>query len=257
MVEIRNLTKVYKLNKKQMKDMKEDSNLKVAVDNISFTAKEGEIFCLLGPNGAGKTTTLRCIATLLKPTEGEIQVEGFDTVKEGHNVRSNIAFLTNEIKLDPHFTPKYLFHFFGQLRGMNPEQIAQRKEELFTYFGISEFEDKKVSELSTGMKQKASIAISLIHDPKVVIFDEPTNGLDIITARAVTDYLQKLKAQGKIVIVSTHIMSEAQKLGDRMAMIINGKCEFFGTLDEALQATSAEDLEDAFFEIYKKAVEVK
>ncbi len=257
MVEIRNLTKVYKLSKKQMADMKEKDKLKVAVDDVSFTAREGEIFCLLGPNGAGKTTTLRCIATLLKPTQGEITVEGFHTVREGNEVRANIAFLTNEVKLDPHFTPKYLFSFFGKMRGMDSQQIEERREELFSYFGITEFQDKKISELSTGMKQKASIAVSLIHDPKVIIFDEPTNGLDIITARAVTDYLKRLKEQGKIVIVSTHIMSEAQKLGDRVAMIMNGKCEFNGSLQEALESTSTEDLEDAFFEIYKKSMEVK
>lgn len=256
MVEIKELTKIYKLSKKQMAKLKTKKNTKVAVDHVSFTASEGEIFCLLGPNGAGKTTTLRCIATLLDPTEGQVTVEGYDTVKQGQDVRANIAFLTNEVKLDPNFTPDYLFTFFGKLRGMTEKQILARKETLFSYFGISEFENKKISELSTGMKQKASIAVSLIHDPKVVIFDEPTNGLDIITARAVTDYLKLLKEQGKIIIVSTHIMSEAQKLADRMAMIINGKCAFCGLLSEVLAQTGAEDLEDAFFEIYKRTVDV-
>ncbi len=252
MVEIKELTKIYKLSKRQMAKLKTKDSKKTAVDHVSFTAREGEIFCLLGPNGAGKTTTLRCIATLLDPTEGQVLVEGFDTVKQGPDVRANIAFLTNEVKLDPNFTPDYLFTFFGKLRGMTEKQIKARKDELFSYFGIAEFENKKISELSTGMKQKASIAVSLIHDPKVVIFDEPTNGLDIITARAVTDYLKMLKDQGKIVIVSTHIMSEAQKLADRIAMIINGKCAFLGLLSEALADTKAEDLEDAFFEIYKR-----
>ncbi len=251
MIEIRELTKVYKLSKKQMAEQKTKKNMKVAVDHVSFCAKEGEIFGLLGPNGAGKTTTLRCIATLLKPTQGEIKVQEFDTVQDGEIVRSKIAFLTNEIKLDPQFTPKYLFNFFGELRGMEQEVIESRREELFSYFGINEFQDKKIDELSTGMKQKASIAVSLVHDPDIVIFDEPTNGLDIITARAVTDYLRVLKEQGKIVIVSTHIMPEAQKLCDRMAMIIDGKCVFEGTLEKVLEDTGAEDLEDAFFELYK------
>lgn len=256
MVEIKDLTKIYKLNKRQMTKLKTKESKKMAVDHVSFTAREGEIFCLLGPNGAGKTTTLRCIATLLNPTEGSVTVEGFDTVKQGQDVRANIAFLTNEVKLDPNFTPDYLFMFFGKLRGMTEKQIKARREELFSYFGITEFADKKIQDLSTGMKQKASIAVSLIHDPKVVIFDEPTNGLDIITARAVTDYLKMLKEQGKIVIVSTHIMSEAQKLGDRMAMIINGQCVFSGLLSEVLEQTGAKDLEDAFFEIYKRTTEV-
>lgn len=255
MVEIKDLTKIYKLSKKQMAKLKTKDTVKLAVDHVSFTAKEGEIFCLLGPNGAGKTTTLRCIATLLNPTEGEVTVEGFDTVKQGQEVRANIAFLTNEVKLDPNFTPNYLFMFFGKLHGMTEKQIKARREELFSYFGITDFADKKIQDLSTGMKQKASIAISLVHDPKVIIFDEPTNGLDIITARAVTDYLKMLRNQGKIVIVSTHIMSEAQKLGDRMAMIINGRCAFSGMLSEALEQTGTEDLEDAFFEIYKQTTE--
>lgn len=254
MIEIKNLKKVYKLNKKQRTEQKTKKNMKVAVNDVSFVAKEGEIFGLLGPNGAGKTTTLRCVATLLKPTDGEITVQGHDTVKEGEEVRRSIAFLTNEIKLDPQFTPKYLFNFFGKLRGLDDSIIAARREELFAYFGINEFENKKIAELSTGMKQKASIAISLIHDPDVVIFDEPTNGLDIITARAVTDYLKLLKEQGKVVIVSTHIMSEAQKLCDSMAMIINGKCVFNGSLEEVLSFTNTTDLEDAFFEIYKNEV---
>ncbi len=254
MVEIKELTKIYKLSKRQMTKLKTKENKKVAVDGVSFCAKEGEIFCLLGPNGAGKTTALRCIATLLNPTQGEVLVEGYHTVTQGQQVRSNIAFLTNEVKLDPNFTPDYLFSFFGRLRGMTDKQIRARKEELFSYFGITEFEHKKISELSTGMKQKASIAVSLVHDPKVIIFDEPTSGLDIITARAVTDYLKLLKEQGKVVIMSTHIMSEAQKLSDKMAIIINGKCEFSGTLPEALELTGAADLEDAFFEIYKRTL---
>lgn len=257
MVEVKDLTKVYKLSKRQMAKLKTKENTKIAVNHVSFTANEGEIFCLLGPNGAGKTTTLRCIATLLNPTEGAVTVEGFDTAKQGKDVRANIAFLTNEVKLDPNFTPDYLFSFFGKLRGLTEKQIKARKQELFDYFDITDFKDKKISELSTGMKQKASIAVSLIHDPKVIIFDEPTNGLDIITARAVTDYLKLLKEQGKVVIVSTHIMSEAQKLGDRMAMIIDGKCAFSGLLSEVLAQTGAEDLEDAFFEIYKGTSEVE
>lgn len=257
MVEIQDLTKIYKLSKRQMTKLKTKDATKTAVSHVSFAAQEGEIFCLLGPNGAGKTTTLRCIATLLNPTEGSVKVEGYDTMTQGQQVRANIAFLTNEVKLDPNFTPGYMFMFFGKLHGMTEKQIKARQEELFTYFGITEFADKKIQDLSTGMKQKASIAVSLIHDPKVVIFDEPTNGLDIITARAVTDYLKMLKERGKIVIVSTHIMSEAEKLADRMAMIINGQCVFCGTLPEVLEKTQTADLEDAFFHIYKQTMEVK
>lgn len=252
MIEIKNLTKVYKLSKKKMAELKTKETIKRAADNISLTANPGEIYGLLGPNGAGKTTTLRCVATLLKPTEGSVNVCGFDTVKNSEEVRKSIGFLTNEIKLDPHFSPKYLFMFFGRLHGINETTLENRRKELFEYFGITEFEDKKIEELSTGMKQKASIAVSLVHDPKVVIFDEPTNGLDIITARNVTDLLLKLKNEGKLVIISTHIMSEAEKLCDRIGVIIDGKKVTEGTLPEILAQTEAKDLEDAFFHLYKE-----
>lgn len=252
MIEINGLTKIYHLSKKKMMELQTKKDTKVAVNNVTLSAKAGEIYGLLGPNGAGKTTTLRCVATLLKPTEGEVKVCGFDTVKEDAKVRENICFLTNEIKLDPHFSPAFMFKFFGQLHGMSDEQIAKRQEELFTAFGINEFKDKKIQELSTGMKQKASIAVSLVHDPKVVIFDEPTSGLDIITARSVTDYLLTLKEQGKLVIISTHIMSEAEKLCDRIGIIINGKKVCEGTIASILEETNTNDLEDAFFELYKE-----
>lgn len=252
MIEINNLTKIYKLSKKQMQEQKTKKNMKKAADHISLTAKPGQIYGLLGPNGAGKTTTLRCVATLLKPTEGDVKVCGFDTVKEGEKVRDNIAFLTNEIKLDPHFSPKYMFQFFGHLHGMSDTEINERREKLFKYFGITEFQDKKIEELSTGMKQKAAIAVSLVHDPKVVIFDEPTNGLDIVTARSVTDYLKVLRDEGKLVIISTHILSDAEKLCDNIGIIIKGKKVIEGTLQEILTKTNSKDLEDAFFELYKE-----
>ena len=252
MIQINGLTKIYKLNAKKMQELKTKENTKVAVNNVSLEAKPGEIFGLLGPNGAGKTTTLRCVATLLKPTKGDIKVCGFDTKKEGQKVRDSIAFLTNEIKLDPNFSADYMFKFFGHLHGMKDEQILARQEELFGVFGINDFKNKKIEELSTGMKQKAAIAVSLVHDPKVVIFDEPTSGLDIITARSVTDYLKHLRDIGKTVIVSTHIMSEAEKLSDRIGVIIAGQKVEEGTLAEILQRNEAVDLEDAFFKLYSK-----
>ncbi len=254
MIQVENLTKVYKLSKRQMQKEKTKNSTKVAVHNVSFCAKEGEIFGLLGPNGAGKSTTLRCIATFLKPTEGKITVDGFDTVDKDIEVRTKIGFLTNDIKLDPQFSAKYLFSFFGRMHGMDDGAIEKRRNELFSYFGISEFQDKKIGELSTGMKQKASIAVSLVHDPQVIIFDEPTNGLDIVTARAVTDYLKMMRDNGKLVIISTHIMSEAQKMCDRIGIIINGEKVIEGTLEEILKDTASEDLEDAFFELYKRNV---
>lgn len=250
MIEIRDLTKIYQLSKRQQAKLKVSSSTKIAVNHLSLTAHEGEIFGLLGTNGAGKTTTLRCLATLLHPSEGQVLIDGLDTVKDSAAVRSKIGFLTNEIKLDPQFTPLYLMHFFGSLHGMDDERISQRTKLLFSQFGITEFQDKKIDELSSGMKQKASIAVSLIHDPDVIIFDEPTTGLDIITARTVTDYLLQMKKEGKLVIISTHIMSEAEKLCDRVAIIIDGKLAAQGTVPELLAQEQADDLEDAFFRLY-------
>lgn len=251
MIEINHLTKIYKLTKRQMRQLKTKETLKCASDNVSLTAKPGEIYGLLGPNGAGKTTILRCVATLLKPTKGSIKVNGFDTVTQSKKVRESISFLTNEIKLDPQFSAKYMFHFFANLHGVSERECTKRREKLFNYFGITPFQDKKIEELSTGMKQKAAIAVSLAHDPKIVIFDEPTSGLDIVTARSVTEYLKELKKEGKLIIISTHIMSEAEKLCDRIGIIIEGRKVIEGTLSEILKETKTNDLEDAFFELYQ------
>lgn len=250
MIKIENLTKVYRLNKKQMAELHTKDPRKIAVDHLNLTARRGEIYGLLGPNGAGKTTTLRCISTIIKPTDGRIYVEGHEVGQEPEAVRNCIGFLTSDIKLDDQFDAEYLFRFFGKLHKVPREQLEKRKEELFESFGIRDFAHKKIKELSTGMKQKAAIAVSLVHDPDIVIFDEPTNGLDIITARSVTNYLKKLKNDGKLVIISTHVMSEAEKLCDRIGVLIDGKKVAEGTLPELLASTGADDLEDAFFQLY-------
>lgn len=250
MIEVINLTKVYKLSKKQMLKEKTRDNIKYAVKDISFEAKSGQIFGLLGPNGAGKTTTLRCISTLIKATDGSVCVNGFDVKKDSREVRKNISFLTNELKLDGHFTPNATVDYFGKLYGMSDDELKKRKLGLFHYFGITDFRNTKIADLSTGMKQKLSIAVSLIHDPDVIIFDEPTIGLDIITARAVTDYLLELRDKGKTIIISTHIMSVASKLCDEIAIILDGQIKTHGKLNQILESTNTDNLEDAFFKVY-------
>ncbi|MDY4812710.1 MAG: ATP-binding cassette domain-containing protein, partial [Ruminococcus sp.] len=202
-LEIKNISKTYK--KGTVK----------ALDDFSVTLTPG-VYGLLGPNGAGKTTTLRMIATLIKPDAGDCIVDGASVVKDPSLVRSKIGFLTSELKLEDFFTPSYLFDFFSDLHGVSDEDRKARKEKLFGIFGIDQFAEVKIANLSTGMKQKASIAISLVHDPDIIIFDEPTNGLDVITAKTVTDFLLSLKAEGKTVIVSTHIFSLVEKLADRV-----------------------------------------
>lgn len=243
------LTKTFTLSAKQQKLEKTKSKRKVAVNDLSFAVNQGEVFGLLGPNGAGKTTTLRILATLIRPDSGDAAVNGHSIVKEPDKVRESIGFLTSELKLEEFFTPNYLYDFFSELHGVPVDIRNDRKKKLFDTFGIGEFAEVKVANLSTGMKQKASLAISLVHDPSVIIFDEPTNGLDVITAKVVTDFLLSLKQQGKTVIVSTHIFSLIEKICDRVGVIIDGKMAVCDTLENVCNGKS---LEDRFFDIYSE-----
>ena len=241
------LRKTFQLSAKQQKLEKTKQKTKVAVDNLSFSVNRGEIFGILGPNGAGKTTTLRMLSTLIKPDSGDATVCGHSIVREPETVRGSIGFLTSELKLEDFFTPDYLFDFFSDLHGVPADLRATRKQHLFSVFGIDRFAGVKVGDLSTGMKQKASLAISLVHDPEVIIFDEPTNGLDVLTAKVVTDFLLELKAQGRTVILSTHIFSLIEKLCDRVAVVIDGQlaaCDTLAGLQDGMT------LEDRFFRLY-------
>lgn len=250
-IEIKNISKTFKLSKKQMKIDRTDNPLKVAVDDISFSTYKGEIFGLLGPNGAGKTTTLRCVATLIKPDEGEIFVEGIN-VNEDVLVKRKIAFLTNELKLEEQFTPNYLFDYFSSFHNIEKEVVQMRKKELFDRFDITKFSEVKIGELSTGMKQKVSIVISLVHNPEIIIFDEPTNGLDVLTAKVVLDYLEELRSQGKTIIISTHIMSLVEKVCDRVGIIIDGKLTLCDTVENVLKMYPGMDIEEIFFNLYSE-----
>lgn len=248
-LKVENLTKTFKLSKKQQKLEHTDRALKVAVDHISFTAYRGEIFGLLGPNGAGKTTTLRMLATLIKPDSGNAIIDGKSIINQDEEVRQRIGFLTSELKLEDFFTPNYLFNFFGELYGMEKSVIENRRRILFSRFGIDKFAEVKFSNLSTGMKQKVSLVVSIVHDPEFIIFDEPTNGLDVLTAKVVTDFLIDLKKDGKTIILSTHIFSLVEKLCDRVGIIINGKIAAIDTLENM---TKEKNLEDTFFDIYRE-----
>lgn len=251
LIQAQHLSKTFKLSPKQQRLEKSHQKMKVAVDDLSFSAYEGEIFGLLGPNGAGKTTTLRMLATLIKPDSGDAILDGSSIVTQPDIVRGKIGFLTSELKLEEFFTPNYLFNFFSDLHKVDPATRDQRKKTLFDKFGISEFAEVKVANLSTGMKQKVSLVISIVHNPPVIIFDEPTNGLDVLTAKVVTDFLLELREQGKTIIVSTHIFSLIEKICDRVGVIINGKMIVCDTLD-AVRA--GKTLEDRFFDIYAETV---
>lgn len=241
-IEIKNLVKEFKVNDKEKKNRNLNTNYFRAVDNLSLNVKKGECFGLLGPNGAGKTTTLRVLSTLLKPTSGDILIDGLSVIEEDEKIRGKIAFLTSELKLDDFFTPNYLFNFFSELHNVPLKEREERKQKLFNKFGITEYADVKVRKMSTGMKQKLSIVISLVHDPEIIIFDEPTNGLDILTAKTVIDYLIDLKKEGKTIVISSHIFDVIEKTCDRVAIINKGKVVYENVL------SNIPNLEKIFFE---------
>ncbi len=253
-VEVTSIKKTFSLSAKQRKINQTNEKLKVAISDVSFYVNKGEIFGLLGSNGAGKTTTLRCIATLIKPDEGSILIDGID-VNNDLDIRKKIAFLTNELKLEEQFTPNYLYDYFSKFHGLEQDYIINRRKELFDKFEISKFAETKIGDLSTGMKQKVSIAVSLVHDPDIIIFDEPTNGLDVITAKVVTDYLVDMKNKGKTIIISTHIMSLVEKICDRIGIIVNGKVKLCDTIENIKNSSSTHDLEEVFFNLYKEEME--
>jgi len=226
-----------------------------ALDNVSFTVQSGEIFGLLGPNGAGKTTSLRLLSTLLKPTKGRIAVAGLDTVKESQKVRKRIGFLSSDMNLAGSLSAQELFRFFGALNHIEESEVVNRTNRLIDQLKMEDFFQRKVETYSTGMKQKTLIGIALLHDPDIIIFDEPTNGLDIITGRVVLDILKSLKQRGKTLIISTHIMSIAEKLCDRVGIIHKGEIRVIGTLQEIYTQTGQPDLEEAFFSVIGGVIE--
>lgn len=242
-----NLVKTFQISEKQRKALDIPERKKIAVNGISFTAHSGEVFGLLGPNGAGKTTTMRMLATLIKPDSGDVFYNDKSAVKNPTSIRSEFAFLTTDLKLDMKSTADEMFDFFAELYHIPSETAKKRKSELFENFGITSFADTKINKLSQGMRQKVSLIISVIHNPKFIIFDEPTNGLDIIAARDVRDFILEMKAEGKCVIISTHLFDLVERICDRAAIIIDGKIVKNDTLESIMNGRS---LEDAFYDIY-------
>ncbi len=220
-----------------------------AVDGVSFDAHGGEIFGLLGPNGAGKTTTIRVIATILAPTSGTARVLGHDVVRDPEAVRRNIGVLTADIGLYDRFTARENLRYFGQLYGMAGQALEQRIDELVHVLDMERFADRRAGAFSTGMKQKVAIARSIVHDPPVVIFDEPTAGLDVLASQTVIAYMRDARAKGKLVVLSTHDMAHAQALCDRVAIIHRSKLIALEATSAILQRTRAQTLEDAFLRI--------
>jgi sodium transport system ATP-binding protein len=240
MIEVRNLCKRFRdKNRGEIR----------AVDNVSFCCRPGQIYGLLGANGAGKTTTLRMLATILEPTGGTALICGYDVVEEPEKVRANVGFLSTATALYPRLTARELVQYFGRLNGLDDAILSKRVDAIFDRLDMNGFRDRRCDKLSTGMKQKTSIARTLVHDPPVMIFDEPTLGLDIMTARTITAFIRECRDLGKTVIFSTHIMSEVDKLCDVIGIIQDGRLLAEGTLPQLREKYNEQDLEEIFVKV--------
>jgi sodium transport system ATP-binding protein len=224
----------------------------LALSEVSFSAAPGQIYGLLGPNGAGKTTALRILSTVLEPTSGTAIVGGFDCVTQPEMVRHQIGFISANTAVYDRMTAWEMVEYFGRLYGMDDDALRQRMELLFDRFQMQEIRDLLGAKMSTGMKQKVSIARAIVHDPPVLIFDEATTGLDVLVARALLDVVMELRDQGKCIVFSTHIMREAERLCDRIAIMHRGQILAEGTLDELRDQHDQRDLEELFFHLIKR-----
>jgi sodium transport system ATP-binding protein len=237
MIEARHLTKIFRDKKR--------GEIR-AVDDVSFICRPGQIYGLLGANGAGKTTTLRLLATLLRPTSGGATVAGHDVMAAAARVRASVGFLATSTALYGRLTARETIAYFGRLNGLPDAQIEARTRQLADELDLHEFLDRRVEKYSTGMKQKTSIARTLIHDPAVLILDEPTVGLDVMTARNIVRFVRDCRARGKTVIYSTHVMSEVEKLCDVVGIIHHGRLVAEGTLEQLRARFAQTDLEEIF-----------
>ncbi len=240
MIRARDLTKTYDdLQKGQF----------IALNAINFQAKEGEIFGLLGPNGAGKTTALRILSTVLRPTSGTVSVNGFDVLTQPALVRHQIGFVSTNTAVYDRMTAWEMVQFFGRLYGLEEGPLLVQMESLFERLQMNDIRDTLGSKMSTGMKQKVSIARALVHDPPVLVFDEATSGLDVLVARALLNTIAELRDQNKCIIFSTHIMREVERLCDRIAIMHRGHILAAGTLDELRAQHHERDVEELFFQL--------
>lgn len=223
-----------------------------AVDNVSFHVQPGEIFGLLGPNGAGKTTCLRILSTVLRPTGGIAEIDGINVVRDPEQVRSRIGFMSCNTGIYDRMTAWELVEYYGRLYGIPEDLLQPRLEKIFDVLQMKDIRDRLGSKMSTGMKQKVSIARTIVHDPPVIIFDEPTSGLDVLVARNVLKTVAALRDQGKCIIFSTHIMREVEKLCDRIAIIDRGRIQAEGTLQELADRYEQSDVEELFFQLIQQ-----
>ncbi len=227
----------------------------VALDGVSFRASPGQVYGLLGPNGAGKTTALRILSTVLRPTTGTVTINGFDVVAQPSEVRRQIGFMSANTAVYDRMTAWEMVEHFGRLHGIGKAELAEHMEALFTRLKMNDFRDLLGAKMSTGMKQKVSVARAIVHDPPVLIFDEATAGLDVLVARALLRTVAELRDQGKCILFSTHIMREAEKLCDRIGILHRGRILAEGTLEGLRDQHHQRDLEELFFQLISQQEE--
>lgn len=251
MIEVNHLTKVFKLSKEAQRELPESRRTRnlTAVWDLTFTCRPGRVLSLLGPNGAGKTTTLRILATMLRPTSGSVSICGHDAVKASRDARRCLGFLTGATGLYDRLTPDELVRYYADLYSLPRDVFETNRDRLFALLGIQGYKNRRIGKLSSGMKQKVSIARTMIHDPDVVIFDEPTVGLDVITARAIIDLIRDCRAAGKTVLFSTHIMSEVSLLSDDLVIIHEGRLKYSGSFQSFRQSMQSDSLEGEFIRL--------
>ncbi|MBR2735083.1 MAG: ATP-binding cassette domain-containing protein [Clostridia bacterium] len=222
----------------------------LALDNVSFEVEDGEIVGLLGENGAGKSTLLRILSTMLIPCEGNAEINGYDLLKNADEVRKNIGILFgSEVGLYERLTARENLEYFAKLNGMSPKSAKERADELAERFSFSQYQNKQVGTLSKGMKQKVAIARSIIHDPSVMLFDEPDSGLDFKAAKTIFDFMETCKAEGKSIIFSSHSMENIKNYSDRMVVIHKGKIVKTFVVEEYMQKYSEREINNILFNL--------
>ncbi len=240
MIQVTNLTKTFSDSKRGAVH---------AVEHVSFDVRQREIFGLLGPNGAGKTTALRMLATVMKPTEGTAILNGYDVVRAPAEVRKSIGFLSGDMGLYHRLSARETLRFFGELNGLSGAPLAARISEVIALLRMQDFAAARVDKLSTGMRQRVAIGRTLMHDPPILILDEPASGLDVPTAHIIEQFILEARNAGKSIILSTHVMEEAEYLCDRIAVIHEGRIKIVGTMDELRAATGKQRLREIFLSL--------
>jgi sodium transport system ATP-binding protein len=238
MIRTENLSKVYRSRKE---------GRVVAVDNLNLRCEAGQVYALLGANGAGKTTTLRILSTLIEPTAGDAFINEFSVIRAKPEIRRLIGVVSYETRVYERMTPREIGYFFGRLNDLSDQDVKRNLDFIFDLLNMAEFVDKRTDLLSSGMKQKTVIMRALVTDPQILILDEPTAGLDLLTAKNVADYIRLLRDHGKTIVFSTHVLWEAEKLADTVGIIHKGVLVAEGSLEELQSQSGARDLEDIFF----------